>query len=1087
MNWQGKINIPERIVFRTIGKNKITQKVIKELSGVEATISDSTNPNFLVVRTNLRAPLNEILLSKTKSVSVSMPNDLVLIPRTRITANTDFSQLVCKWAATNKLVELFDTPEKIANEWIGKFVLSNNPDNQGLRKPQIGALHSTAAYFYNDTLKEPATVVLPTGVGKTETMIAWMLYKRIPKVIVLVPSIVLKKQIGDKFLNLGILQKIGVIPEGLPGPRVCILNSKIANVEEAKELAKHCNVIVTIPTVLDLSGEEVTKELIGNFDNLFIDEAHHAPARTWNLVRNYLGHGKILQFTATPFRNDGKHIGGNIIFNYKLSEAQADNVFKKIRVTTIEEYGELENRDRKIAQKAVEILRQDISSNLDHRLMARVDSISRAEELLLLYQGLAQDLQPVAIHSEQPKALNRSNIQRLITGPAKIAICVDSLGEGFDLPELKIAAIHDPHKSLTVTLQFIGRFTRQDPTLGDAAVVINTGDPGTSRTINKLYSENPDWGQILSYISENRIDKEIKLQDLYNQFKERGDLAEQISLWSLRPNFMTKIYKIGDSQWDLKRLEAGIPSRLKTWSAEATNPKILLIVGQEERLVRWASHKELKDLMHNILLMYWSEENKCVFVYSNEYDSFGAEKLVEKAFDCQPELIAGEDIFNILDNVQLPLVKNLGASKLGSISFTSYFGPNVTEGMSEVDREVSELNNIGCLGYEDGERVVWGGAKRKGKIWTVENGTILEWKEWCDKVWTKVTNRTGEPQRITERFLKPVRIDQLPSSYPIGVEWGDYLQLGFSNSISIAFDSTEVPFQFVEINPISQDETGLVFELATDYVEGLTAKYKLEVSGALPGGYKYSRIEGSVISIRRGRGALKVFEEYCIQDPVKVRYADGTVLTNCYLVDYKLSGGIYPVDLIDTWNWSGVQLNAESMGKTINQTTIQYRAFQELEADFDLVFNDDSAGEAADLICLKDIDQNTMLLTLIHCKNAVDGIVSGRIDNLYTVCGQAQKSIRVKHGGLEKMVSDMFRRNKKWSDLGYDRFLKGDSKTLNLFKNMSLRKRLLFEVIIVQPGLSKSQISQECLSLLATTELFISKTTQGKLRVILSD
>ena len=39
-------------------------------------------------------------------------------------------------------------------------------------------------------------------------------------------------------------------------------------------------------------------------------------------------------------------------------------------------------------------------------------------------------------------------------------VCVDMLGEGFDLPALKVAAIHDPHKSLGVTLQFVGRFAR---------------------------------------------------------------------------------------------------------------------------------------------------------------------------------------------------------------------------------------------------------------------------------------------------------------------------------------------------------------------------------------------------------------------------------------------------------------------------------------------------------------------------------------------------------------------------------------------------------------------------------------------------
>lgn len=39
-------------------------------------------------------------------------------------------------------------------------------------------------------------------------------------------------------------------------------------------------------------------------------------------------------------------------------------------------------------------------------------------------------------------------------------VCVNMLGEGFDFPNLKIAALHSPHRSLSATLQFIGRFAR---------------------------------------------------------------------------------------------------------------------------------------------------------------------------------------------------------------------------------------------------------------------------------------------------------------------------------------------------------------------------------------------------------------------------------------------------------------------------------------------------------------------------------------------------------------------------------------------------------------------------------------------------
>lgn len=79
-------------------------------------------------------------------------------------------------------------------------------------------------------------------------------------------------------------------------------------------------------------------------------------------------------------------------------------------------------------------------------------------------------------------------------------------------------------------------------------------------------------------------------------------------------------------------------------------------------------------------------------------------------------LLSGTPIFQILNNVELPLAKRLGSSRVGAINFTPYFGPNVTEGLASIEKAESELNNIACIGYENGDRVLWGRAKRKGKV-----------------------------------------------------------------------------------------------------------------------------------------------------------------------------------------------------------------------------------------------------------------------------------------------------------------------------------------------------------------------------------
>ena len=85
------------------------------------------------------------------------------------------------------------------------------------------------------------------------------------------------------------------------------------------------------------------------------------------------------------------------------------------------------------------------------------------------------------------------------------------------------------------------------------------------------------------------------------------------------------------------------------------------------------------------------------------------------------------------------------------------------------------------------------------------------------------------------------------------------------------------------------------------------------------------------------------------------------------------------------WDFKGVPLNKESIGKGGDKATIQYRAFEHVRGEYDLVFNDDGKAEAGDLVCLKNIDHSTIKLTLVHCKGATGGRVSALIDNFYFV------------------------------------------------------------------------------------------------------
>ncbi len=69
---------------------------------------------------------------------------------------------------------------------------------------------------------------------------------------------------------------------------------------------------------------------------------------------------------------------------------------------------------------------------------------------------------------------------------------------------------------------------------------------------------------------------------------------------------------------------------------------------------------------------------------------------------------------------------------------------------------------------------------------------------------------------------------------------------------------------------------------------------------------------------------------------------------------------------------------------------------------------------------------------------------------------------------------------------GASRFLKGDMKLLSYFKEKARRSEVDFEVVLVQPGTTAETMTPEILRLLATTELFLTKTTQARFRVVVS-
>ncbi len=244
--------------------------------------------------------------------------------------------------------------------------------------------------------------MLPTGTGKTETMLLTSIVTQAIKTLVIVPTIDLKEQIFEKFQNWGMLRELGVIPYNFKNPKIIALEKTITTDEDI-DVINSAEVVITTPALLARSPIKLHNKLQKLFSNVYFDEAHHVKAREWDLLKKLFKTSKIVQFTATPYRHDRQPIEGKVVFNYPLSQALKDKCFSKISLIAVDERHP-KKKDLAIAQAAVQKLIADRKQGWkNHRIMVRANRLEKATELLVLYQSCFPDERITLVHSDSPK------------------------------------------------------------------------------------------------------------------------------------------------------------------------------------------------------------------------------------------------------------------------------------------------------------------------------------------------------------------------------------------------------------------------------------------------------------------------------------------------------------------------------------------------------------------------------------------------------------------------------------------------------------------------------------------------------------
>lgn len=329
------------------------------------------------------------------------------------------------------------------------------PDQAKLLRETIGALNSG----------KRTIMCLPTGGGKT--VIAGRLIQQLnsakQSALVLVHRHELVHQFMDTLAAVGLAPACGRLAAG--------------DVEQA--WLPFC-----IASVQTLRRRLISTRL--DPDLIIIDEAHHAPAKTYTDIIRRFSQARLLGLTATPQRADGVGLDG--LFDVIVSGPNTGELIKGGRLAPYRLFsvdimdatgikvvrGDYDKRalDAIADGKAIaDVVAAIMEHARNKRMLVFATSIKASKDLA----ERLNDAGIVAEHIDGSSAITRKErediLRRFASGITQAICNVDLISEGFDCPECDCVVMARPTASLTIYLQQAGRALRYSP--GKTAAILD--------------------------------------------------------------------------------------------------------------------------------------------------------------------------------------------------------------------------------------------------------------------------------------------------------------------------------------------------------------------------------------------------------------------------------------------------------------------------------------------------------------------------------------------------------------------------------------------------------------------------------------
>jgi len=989
-------------------------------------------------------------------------------------------------------------------------LFEQNNGQQGLYKNQVGAIGAALAHF--SIRSEPALIAMPTGTGKTAVMVVLSYAMAANKVLVVTPSQLVREQIVKNFRNPGLLVEMGIIPGGRKLPKVFELVGVVDDKKEWGKILAEYDVIVGIPGTLnkitDLDGT-VGKD---TFDLVFVDEAHHSRAHSWTNILSVFSSAKQVLLTATPFRRDKKDIRARLIFNYSLKQAFEDKLFSKINFIPVHThlFATPEDKNIAIAKKAESVYQARLHK--DHRIIIRTDRKVDADQLFEIYSAHTK-LNLVVVHSRLATSTIKARIKQLTEGGIDGVICVDMMGEGYDFPALKIAAVHIPHKSLAITLQFVGRISRTNTAEGSVATLI-AGEHEFKIESYQLYKQDTkDWSVVLPDLHKYRIQKTEDEQDFFDSFEDMTEpqpavpleYEEPVSLEDddLRPFFHAKIYRIlppVHRKGIISETENSLIDINRAINFEGTdilaNPvirhhhispsfEVAVYIVSELKTPPWYTRDDtLKDVENELFVIYFDRVNSLLFIgatikETELYEHIARQYLGQGALH---QLVPLPHLKRAMAGWEEVKMYNVGLksrkTKGNSESYKQILGSQAQLGVLPTDKySYTRGHSFGGAYDSVLKKDVLLGISTSSKVWALEDNKIKYYVEWCAEIAQKVEDPKMDALSSPLSELDSGRVvKSFQKERVFFADWDSRQYYKLTNIVFLDADEAVVEQALIcscAISVIHQTPELIVLSISKGSVH-CKANYSLlptvNFEYALDSPHKIAVTRG--ISLGQPDGFLALLNE----TPVVLFYENLSKQAGPVLFEFNSDNlKAFPDENIDAREWPETvdigkefyteKETEENRLKNNTKLSIHEYIIEQAKLLYDVVFYDHGSLEIADVIGIKK-DK----IQFWHCKKQNGEFPNVSIDDIYEVCGQAVKSVNWANRGL--LVKQIY--NRADQNHSNSKIRKGSLQSIKTILDAFDNPIIPVEITIVQPGLKTKELTSGQLQAFERIKLLLS-------------